>query len=131
MHRNVKIAWVKALRSGDYEQGLGYERYMDTRVKHDPLGVLGELAEFDTMEIVFEPIRSADGERVEAEHVTNWECLLAWGGVDPAAKYGKGDDGELISEVIKMNDNGDTFEEIADYIEDGIGSGHSDADEEC
>ena len=52
MKRKKARKWIKALKSGKYEQGLGcMKRDRDGRVTHCPLGVLCELAIKDGVDV--------------------------------------------------------------------------------
>lgn len=123
MNRNIKMAWISALRSGEYEQALGFERCRGERVKHDPLGVLGELCEYESGAEIFKDMNSAEGRAAMAEFISDWTALCEWGEIPGEAQWGRGEDGELITKVIQMNDNGDSFEMIADEIEKTVGPG--------
>ena len=99
----VKNKWVGALRSSDYEQGRQQlcdgERFCALGVLCDTLG-LG----FSVLSDGRRAYRDRDGyrdSRVFPMHVSE-EIGLA---------------GIEISDIAKMNDEGRTFGEIADYIE--------------
>ena len=105
MKPDVKQAWLTALRSGDYQQGQGYLRQGD---QYCCLGVLCDLygkAVGPEWETTF-------GERagIQSMHrvdtllpiqVQKWADLMLPNPLDLAA----------------MNDNGSTFEELANIIE--------------
>ena len=105
MDQKFKEKWVKALRSGRYKQGTGRLRSDDNNFCC--LGVAANIA------------------GVPCEHNEDWSAydykfdentlLFAtipngWNGIT----YEEGDS------LAKMNDNGATFEEIADYIEENL-----------
>jgi len=104
MDPEVKKAWVEALRSGEYEQtdgGLCYDG------KYCCLGVLCEIDErvtpirYSTKDVAYE---IGDGPFELGVLPREFRDLI---GITPQQE----------SIVIKMNDGGTGFPEIADYIE--------------
>ena len=91
--------WVKALRSGDYKQGIGHLR--DTRDRYCCMGVLCEVLGFESRhDDLVMTCYSIDGQW--------WHGTLPDERVSPVPR-------EVL---IDMNDHhGNTFDEIADYIE--------------
>lgn len=101
MNKAVKKRWIKALRSGDYEQGKGVLHRSDGAMCC--LGVLYDIEfdgdwELDSLELVW----TVDGRRATMSQefkdkmgikVSEEECL------------------------IQMNDNNSTFGRIANHIE--------------
>ena len=87
-----KTTWIEALRSGDYEQGQGCLRIEGA---HCCLGVLGELVGFDDLKGVY------------------------------LSKYYSEDEPPIFLKLPRViqhalagyNDNGYSFEDIADYLE--------------
>lgn len=120
MDQVVKALWVTALRSGDYKQGQGVLRSKltetSTASRFCCLGVLCELAvkanvipeaEYDGFYYnygVTEDKHSAYPPRV----VMNWAGLR-----NENPRYG-------TDTLAAMNDNGKTFEQIADAIEENL-----------
>lgn len=112
MNKTLKEKWVVALRSGEYEQGKGYLRVGGTYC------CLGVLCEIGVKEGV---IQRGGGERsryyYDAENFSSSMSLTTtmreWAGLT------KEEDPEVdsVNQLIRMNDNGDSFTEIADWIE--------------
>lgn len=94
MDKELKAKWVAALRSGEYEQGVG-SLYNKTRDAYCCLGVLHRVADVP------------DDQWVDCSYGLSTKLL---------AMERRG----LDYELAKMNDNGKTFSEIADYIEMAI-----------
>lgn len=94
MDAELKTKWVKALRSGDYEQGKNSLRKND---KYCCLGVLCE-------------IQGADFGEIKEKYGTLSLCY------SPPQFLG-GIPRNIRSKIVSMNDSGASFSEIADYIE--------------
>lgn len=96
MDAELKAKWVKALRSGQYEQGQGVLYNRDTG-HYCCLGVLAEVAG-----VFLDP----DGKPQRAGHLRDHYDIL---------------DQETQSDLWRMNDNhGKSFPEIADWIEKNL-----------
>lgn len=108
MDAELKTKWLAALRSGEYEQTTGMLRRDDT---YCCLGVLCDVSE-----------RGTWVKRGGAGTTWRWEYELAF---DEAPVYLDADllDGrfDLPADVeldsIELNDDGETFASIADYLE--------------
>lgn len=101
--------WVKALRSGDYKQCTGkmYKREHG----YCCLGV--------AMSINGVPDSKMDNKGVPVNK-TNGVFMTKTKSI-PRELYGTAGNNELLHEFTKMNDtNKNTFDEIADWIEDNI-----------
>jgi len=122
MYRNMKTfgkAWVKALRSGEYMQTSG--GLISPGDKHDRfccLGVAFDLLALKDPEKYWWESRAAHakdtmgGATLEALDVPRW--LKDW--LDKSVKYDGGSmDHESI--CIRKNDGGETFTDIASWIE--------------
>ena len=117
MDPKIRALWIKALRSGRFEQGQGALRYVDRedgQHKHCCWGVLYELAVRDGI------IGYADGyaeysvtvytdgkSRVPGHVVLNWAGLVTKDGVETP----------WWINLAHLNDHGTTFAAIADIIE--------------
>lgn len=110
MLNDVAKAWVEALRSGDYEQGKGKLRTLDS--KFCCLGVLCDLA----VEAGVIPAPTSVGHMgflygnrlaVLPEEVQQWAGLRS-----PSGDHSAGDEG-----LVEDNDGGLTFLQIAALIE--------------
>jgi hypothetical protein len=110
----IKREWVSRLRDGSYEQGTFQLRDLEDR--YDPVGVLMDLA--SQHGVIAEPKKKSpdtgselffgytyDGQAVRmSKTVEEWSGLNFW----------------LANRIIGMNDKGQTFAEIADYIEENF-----------
>lgn len=118
MKKSVAKKWVKALRSGEYKQGKG--RLVDRNDNFCCLGVLCNIAP-DSL-----------GEWVSNNKYVNWEFkdnegetdlllppskIIEWAGMNSF-------DGYVLYpteiSVAEMNDDGASFDEIADFIEKNV-----------
>jgi hypothetical protein len=109
MNQEIKANWVAALRSGDYKQGAGKLRAVSNNFCC--LGVLCDLA--------------------VKEGVGEWELYMLDGSVYKFGRYTGSPSDKLhewanlpmssVGILTKMNDQqGKSFNEIADYIEENL-----------
>ena len=112
---HVKKAWINALRGEDYSQGKTYLRSKDDA--YCCLGVLCDLGSLgnwrlDAQRYLYEsPVGCSQGGFVGcSQAVFLSEELRKLTGLDAAAE----------SVLIRMNDNGSSFSEIADWIEKNL-----------
>lgn len=109
MNPDVKAKWLDALRSGRYEQGTGWLHYEEDHThKFCCLGVLCELA-------VAEGIIPPGGPDSTVWDYDGRDCYLPpvvaeWADIDSTGRI-KG------YSLADMNDEGSSFAEIADVIE--------------
>ena len=113
--KELKIRWLEALRSGEYQQGTGRLRGTDSegQSKFCCLGVLADLMGADW---------SDDSDPCTLCYLDGKE-VTSWGGVLEAGRPAEGLGGvgySMRCTLATMNDTGETFEEIADYIEDRL-----------
>jgi hypothetical protein len=125
MDPKLKREWVVALRSGDYKQGAGALRIVEhpntNRYRYCCLGVLCDI----------------QGRRWYkgggSDYGVSYDGFIDFGGSEDArireALGGEAnelmvgeDEGyhDVVTDLSHMNDNGCTFEEIADYIEQNL-----------
>lgn len=118
MNADIKAEWVNRLRSGEYEQGRSRLRTGD---KYCCLGVLCEIAVENG--VIPEPTVDYDeiyryGGGNDNSISTLPETVVDWAGLgdntEPTAPFA--DDVQLSV----LNDNGCSFEAIANKIEDGL-----------
>ena len=108
MKPEIKAQWLTALRSGDYQQGQGYLRQGD---QYCCLGVLCDLygkavgPEWDDG-----PNEWADIQAMHGEEATLPFKVQEWAGIDSPSPL----------DLAALNDNGSTFEELANIIEEGL-----------
>lgn len=115
MKREIRDKWVKALRSGRYKQGQGSLRSADNYFCC--LGVLYDVCDSDGWEPVFEHICDEDSASYAVrDRVLECDLPEEWlpDGYQGLRRY------DHQSDLAKLNDNGDSFSEIADYIEQNI-----------
>lgn len=104
MTKKFKQQWINALRSGDYEQGTGgLCRITEEGAKYCCLGVAFE---------------EANGEDAWTETRSCWLDLGP--NIGETAYYNPGITYDNIEVLSRMNDNGSSFLEIADWIEENI-----------
>lgn len=99
MDKDLKKKWVKALRSGNYTQGKHF-LYSVTNKAHCCLGVLCEI----------------QGLRFDQEHQAYLSESDEWVGTMTMHIPG-GPTHDVANELAMMNDQGDSFDHIADFIE--------------
>jgi hypothetical protein len=116
--------WVKALRSGDYEQGQEYlcrgGRFCCLGVLCEIQGLRKEVVE-DSIYYVFEGLETPSGgtrsvQRSVIPQVAQ-PTILEDLNLRQVVEDDEGDKRTLHTHLICMNDDGKTFNEIADYIE--------------
>lgn len=136
MDSTIKAKWLEALRSGDYTQGKNYLHIVDAGDYYCCLGVLCEIALAEGVAQATEPVRSYSGVQdryVETVAYAGVEvpvdslyfsaaggvlpgAVATWAGIEdrnPEVKI-PGDTRTLSG----LNDEGKTFDEIADLIEE-------------
>jgi len=100
MKKELKQEWLDALRSGDFQQETGSLKYFgdtDCGSRYCCLGVLLEIEQLDG--VAKHDFNFGD------EELTSEELVRV------------GLDCEIHDEAIKRNDSGQSFEEIADWLE--------------
>jgi hypothetical protein len=120
VNRDAKNLWLEALRSGQYEQGVGSLNKDD---KLCCLGVLCEVAIGQGVDV------SKEGE------ISGWISyggetavlpfeVAEWSGVDSCGEIpvsvGVDDDGDPYTNLADLNDNKVPFNTIADIIEEQL-----------
>lgn len=125
--------WIMALRSGEYTQGKGFLCVLDNgNPTYCCLGVLADAVVpgswGDPVELR-DPLKEEKGAKVTARSFSadrrgSWVFFLD---IEDWERYGLS---HLVSQthLSEMNDQGRSFEEIADYIENAIGRGREDGD---
>lgn len=116
MKQKIKEKWIDALRSGEYQQGTGYLKVIHENgdIKHCCLGVLCELAIKDNLDL-----STTETERVwESDLIT----ATSFNGEEEYPPEEMDDWAELpdflVLELLsEKNDKGQSFDQIADYIE--------------
>lgn len=125
MNKKIAARWVNALRSGDFTQTI---EYLQDDGGYCCLGVLCELAvKSGAIPKPNEPNedflkgqirRYGVGESIE-DQVLPRQVML-WAGISSSG--GKFENSEGAFDLTELNDNGNSFEEIADIIEANWGA---------
>ena len=97
MDKELKAKWVAALRSGKYKQGQGRLRSVD-----DTFCCLGVLAD----------VEGKTWELIQQVYVVDGERWAVYGSYHLPT--------DAVGRLAHMNDEGSTFEELADYIEENL-----------
>lgn len=101
MNKELKGQWIKDLRSGEFMQGSGYLKYYNEYQEDELFCCLGVLG-----------LRMKLFERDEPLKESYLSDLLR----DQEMPF----DEEMETKLAGKNDNGYTFKEIANYIEENI-----------
>src|SRR6478736_3165412 len=134
MNQEIKERWLAALRSGEYKQADGYLNIMSLdpeQTEFDGFCCLGVLCEIAVADGVVQKQRVAgnsffeygDPERGDWDHSVLPVSVRDWAGLDdtnPSVNALSEDDNpdlmDAWSPVSEPNDNGSSFEEIANWI---------------
>lgn len=111
MNPEIKAQWIAALRSGEYEQGIGA---LHCEGKFCCLGVLCDVAVRAGQKL--QVTRRASWVEYDGSGIFLPRSVIDWAGLnddDPSITDAQGDDSWLSAQ----NDKERTFEEIADLIE--------------
>lgn len=112
LREDIKIKWLKALRSGEYEQTSGY---LSKNNRYCCLGVLCELAAKEGVaEKTTDPYYSYYGKEQDCRFLP--AEVIDWAQISRTGMFVKYND--LIQHLPDLNDRGTTFIEIADIIEE-------------
>lgn len=139
MNKTIAMKWVKALRSGKYKQGVGYLCRVNSKgKKHCCLGVLTDIYQAEQKakkkkviptKVSYEYIKdsTATSGLKLIEVVKYSSGKYATEGLPLAVKRWAGMEGRLgefdvmdegyYKSLSNMNDDGHSFEEIANFIE--------------
>ena len=107
--KQIRKAWVKALRSGKYKQGRNKLRNKNN--EYCCLGVLCELAVKEG--VIPEPKEGRRGYSYNRQAAYPPVLVAEWAGL----KVRKGSYSNGVSDLAHDNDNGKSFDKIADTIE--------------
>jgi hypothetical protein len=107
MKKAIADKWVKALRSGDYKQSTGRLRSSD-----DKFCCLGVLCNIHAQTYPKHAAAQEDSSLYDGCSAYPPESVLNWAGL----KNNEGNFGEINS-LAEMNDQGASFREISDIIE--------------
>jgi len=119
MNPEIKQAWVAALRSGEYKQGVGQ---------------LNENGDMCCLGVLCDLHSKATGNQWEGDYGVKLygqhdclppSCVVQWAGLKEESPYVKiqvseNPEDTMTQPLSELNDNGSTFEEIADLIEEQL-----------
>ena len=118
MNKDVKAKWVEALRSGYYKQGK--YKLRDLGDYYDATGVLCDLAanasvigsptRYDAPDGIFFGYTYGDAKSNDSFATGLPRAVREWAGIEYRLAY----------RVALMGDEGKTFNQIADYIEENL-----------
>ena len=112
MNKEIKEKWIAALKSGEYEQGKNYLRTSDNK-----FCCLGVLEDIHLKELGKEwETNSEGGYHIDGNTAYLTKETQKWAGLERDNPYPK----ECNRSLAVLNDEGQTFEEIADFIEKGL-----------
>lgn len=111
MNKELKTKWLEALRSGKYKQGK-----TALRTVRDEFCCLGVLCDIVAPDKWSKPTKN-----------TNYYIHMNTGGIPSFSLYpgyeqelAPGEASQPLGILIKMNDSGKTFAEIANWIEENL-----------
>ena len=112
--KNQKL-WIEALRSGKYEQAVGVLE--STSGGFCCLGVACKVAEEHGVKVIYDELGTIDGNHLDYQRaVQEWLGLINVDGF-PSIDGSPFNLAARYAALTAMNDNGVSFEEIADIIE--------------
>lgn len=113
MNPEIKQKWLTDLRSGEYEQGQGC--LLSTTGKYCCLGVLCKTIDKG----FFAPGVTQPSMNKAGVHgvLYNYKDYPTFGSLPPELRREVGITDTQMYELARMNDNGHSFEQIADHIE--------------
>jgi hypothetical protein len=132
MNKKVKSLWLRRLRSGRYKQGFGYLCLTDPDPKRPDafccLGVLCDIAVekgvIDPPEITFDKDGEPETVYYDGDNTLLPPSVTEWAGVADACPRIYLDDADIKKyrtghrpDLAQLNDDGLSFEQIADIIE--------------
>lgn len=103
MNKDIKEDWLEALRSGEYEQGYAW---LEQDGMQCCLGVLCDIMDLGWKEVTFNNVALR-----EYNFKPEGSSLTTFYGEGTGLTFQQADT------LMRMNDQGFTFEEIADWIE--------------
>lgn len=121
MNPEVKAQWIAALRSGEFHQGTGLlHKVMDGNHLFCCLGILCEVAEKNNVDVRVSSYQD-DNDVITYDGYEDFlpPKIQQWAGLDspnPGTQQPT-DIGNVRATLSWLNDNGNTFSDIADIIE--------------
>ncbi len=121
MNPEIREQWIEALLSGKYQQGKGRLKSITGGEKHCCLGVLCELYVSQVPSAHWRDRHETNGtvgvivdEKGQQNHILLTDAIKNWAGLPEFIEVALND---KDVEVAWLNDNGATFDEIANLIE--------------
>lgn len=108
MNPEIKEKWVTALRSGEYKQGKGLLHNLSYN-SWCCLGVLCDLAVKDGLNLEIDTTKYSAAATYDGYIGTPPSSVEVWASLNGARRD--------IDNLIDLNDEGHSFQEIAEYIE--------------
>lgn len=119
MNPEIKAKWVAALRSGEFEQGRGVLHTRAASGREDRyccLGVLCDIAIREGLAVAKGTANFSDVSYDGDSAFLPWK-VVEWAGLEGGNPAVRRDDG-LVDTLSFYNDQGKSFDEIADMIEE-------------
>jgi hypothetical protein len=132
MKKTVMKKWVNELRSDRYKQGAGLlkKKYEDGTIQHCCLGVLCELYQSEMKKNKKKQLNEVEEDHPNIFDLTDTmaysfdgdnsrlpEAVIIWGGIHDQDRELQNCLTQKYESLADMNDNGESFETIADVIE--------------
>jgi hypothetical protein len=118
MNSQIKQQWIEALRSNEYEQTTAYLR---TQQGYCCLGVLCDLYAWEHDDVEWDRSNNGNSYEFLDAYQALPDKVMKWAGLSHADPYyvvADEETGERNIHLSTVNDNGSTFEEIAQLIEE-------------
>ena len=109
MNETIKKRWLKALRSDEYVQGKGALCVTNSEDKFCCLGVLCNVRA-EGSKTLYWKLHDSDELMFSGEYLLLSKSMLSWADLTE----------EQQSCLANQNDGGDSFEKIANYIEENL-----------
>ena len=111
--KEIYLKWIAVLRSGKYEQGTGF------LCKDNQYCCLGVLCEELGKELGIQKYQHESNSNIvcyngDVDYISDLNTIKKLN-MDKSFKHS-----HIDSILMKMNDNGKTFDEIADYLEENL-----------
>lgn len=112
----VKKEWLAALRSGDYLQANGYLKVLQNRQRKVHYCCLGVVADICKAPFVELPEKNAQVD-TNVRQLWGQGNAVNTGALSPGFMKSISLDDQAADELASMNDNGNSFKQIAKWIE--------------
>ena len=116
MNANLKAKWLEALRGGLYKQTTGVLRAPDCN--GNGYCCLGVLADVYKPDLWTEEPQESEDEYGDYREIDSWMHAFSGELLSDDVLHSVGLDHEQQAKLASMNDQGQSFEQIAEYIEE-------------